>query len=48
MQFALNETRAPFSQWVDVVKQGDALIIQPWYNGTEQMYIKRVYEAARA
>ena len=47
MQFPLNFTIAPFEEWVALVKAGDSMIIQPWYNGTEQMNIKAIYEAAR-
>lgn len=33
-------------QWVKIVQAGDALIIDPWYNNSNAMYVKRVYEAA--
>ena len=33
-------------QWVEIVQEGDALLIDPWYNNSNAQYIKRVYEAA--
>ena len=48
MQFPLNYSIAPFQSWVDLVRAGDQLIVQPWYNSTEQMQIKAIYEAAAA
>lgn len=48
MQFPLNYTVSPFEDWVALVKSGDCLIINAWYNGSQQMQVKSIYEAARA
>ena len=47
MQFPINYSVSPFQDWVDLVKAGDCLIMQPWFNSTQNMEVKKIYEAAR-
>ena len=48
MQFGINYTVSPFEAWVDLVRSGDQLIVDPWYNNSQAMEIKAIYEAAAA
>ena len=48
MQFPINFTVSPFEDWVALVKNGDCLLVDPWYNSSENVKVKSIYEAARA
>ena len=34
--------------YTPVVKRGDALLMYPWYNASENVFVKRLYEMAHA
>ena len=42
----MNETL--LDQYEAIVRRGDTLIISPWYNATENIFVKKVYERAHA
>eukprot|EP00040_Diaphanoeca_grandis_P023508 m.128018 g.128018 ORF g.128018 m.128018 type:complete len:633 (+) comp29309_c0_seq2:121-2019(+) len=46
MQFSVNETRTPVSDWVPLAKQGDVFRVDGWYDSEHNAFIERVLTAA--
>ena len=46
MQFDVNTTKTPLSAWVPLARGGSRFIVHPWYNSSENVFIKQVMEAA--
>ena len=36
------------ADWAALVARGDSLLVQPWYNSSQNVFVKAVYEAAAA
>ena len=41
---ASNESQV--ADWAALVARGDSMLIQPWYNSSQNVFVKKVYETA--